>query len=53
MIYAESGNIGVSTCMIAEATAIWKALNFCILQGFQNVSLEMDSLCLSRILLKV
>lgn len=29
LVYAESANIGVITCMVAEATTIWKALNFC------------------------
>jgi len=38
--------------MDAESMAIWKALQYCLSQGFQQVSLETDSLTLKNILVR-
>ncbi|KAH0693326.1 hypothetical protein KY290_021507 [Solanum tuberosum] len=52
LVYAEGEDIGVATNMEAEAIALWKALQFCLGNGFQKVILETDSLSLKNMLIR-
>ncbi|WMV51941.1 hypothetical protein MTR67_045326 [Solanum verrucosum] len=50
LIYAEADTIGVATNLIAETTAIWKALQFILLGIWQSLVVESNSLTLIKIL---
>lgn len=53
LIYAQAGQLGITTSIVAETTAVYKAIKYCYTQGFNNVSLETDSLFLKNILTDV
>ncbi|KAH0650587.1 hypothetical protein KY284_030499 [Solanum tuberosum] len=50
LIYAEAHNLGETTNMEAEATAVWKALQYCLDNGVRQVRLETDSLALKNMI---
>ncbi|WMV51732.1 hypothetical protein MTR67_045117 [Solanum verrucosum] len=50
LIYAEADTIGIATNLIAETTAIWKALQFILLSIWQSLVVESNSLTLIKIL---
>lgn len=52
LIYAEEKSIGETTNMEAEAMAICKALQYCKINGFQQVKVETDSPFLRNMLIK-
>ncbi|KAH0722533.1 hypothetical protein KY290_005185 [Solanum tuberosum] len=52
LLYVEAQSIGVTTNIDAESMAIWKALQYCLSQGFEQVSLETNSLTLKNILVR-
>lgn len=50
LVYAEADTIGITTNIVAKATAIWKTLQYCQTYNIQGIMLESDSLCLIRYL---
>ncbi|KAK6788076.1 hypothetical protein RDI58_016601 [Solanum bulbocastanum] len=50
LVYAEAQNIGITTNMEAETTAVWKALQHCKRQGITHIILETDSLSLKNMI---
>lgn len=44
ILYAEARNIGITTNMEEEITAVWKAVRHCKNQGLNHIKLEADSL---------
>ncbi|KAH0746243.1 hypothetical protein KY285_007900 [Solanum tuberosum] len=50
LLYAEAKRIGFATNMVAEITAIWKAMRYCKEQGYANIFLETDSLSLKNMI---
>ncbi|KAH0752435.1 hypothetical protein KY285_005583 [Solanum tuberosum] len=52
LMFAKAKGIGMTTNMEAEALAIYEALSYCHDNGFRQVIIETDSLCLKRMILK-
>lgn len=53
ILYAESAYIGVATNMVAEARVVKEGLNYCVTNDFHFVEIELDSLSLRNILIKL
>lgn len=52
LTYAEANQIGESSSVFVEATAIWKIRLYCKIRVFQNMIIETDSLFLMNILMR-